>query len=59
VKIAHAMGVKGYAEGITGTVDDKGHITYPDDKFDIIWRVDQPYNEIDWVGSENIPGLDN
>lgn len=53
-KIADAMGVKGYAEG-TGW---SGEVVYPDDRFDLIWMVKEPYELIDSVTSEGVEGLD-
>jgi hypothetical protein len=56
-KIAQAMGVKRFAKDI----DVKSHknIEYPDDRFDLIWTVVKPYDEIVAVSSEDIPGLDD
>lgn len=34
-------------------------VTYPSDRFDIIWAVKKPYDTLDLVGSEGIPGLDD
>ncbi|KAF4626167.1 hypothetical protein G7Y89_g11994 [Cudoniella acicularis] len=34
-------------------------VVYPSDRFDIIWAVKKPYETLEWVGSENIPGLDD
>lgn len=33
-------------------------ITYPSDRFDLIWTVLPPYKEIANVTSEQVPGLD-
>lgn len=42
-------------------VDVKHHkkIEYPSDRFDIIWTVAKPYDEIVAVTSEAVPGLDD
>jgi hypothetical protein len=55
-KIAEALGVKRFAKD----VDVKHHkkIEYPGDKFDLIWTVVKPYDEIVAVTSENVRGLD-
>jgi hypothetical protein len=36
-----------------------GKVEYPDDRFDLIWTVPWPYEEIVKVNSESVPGLDN
>ncbi|KAK9244577.1 hypothetical protein V1506DRAFT_540875 [Lipomyces tetrasporus] len=54
-KIAEAIGVKKYAT----TSGLNGKITYPDNRFDLIWMVPKPYKEITSVLSENVPGLDD
>lgn len=53
--IAEAMGAEGYAKrsGWSGPID------YPDDRFDLIWTMSSPYQVIDSVTSEGIPGLDS
>lgn len=53
--IAAAIGVEKYAEktGLTGKVK------YPDDRFDLIWTVREPYVEVKSVVSEAVPGLDD
>ncbi|KAF8862997.1 hypothetical protein BDZ45DRAFT_146727 [Acephala macrosclerotiorum] len=40
----------------TGT---KEKVTYPSDRFDIIWAVRKPYKVLEWVGSEDVPVLDD
>jgi hypothetical protein len=54
-KIATALGVEKYAKstGWTGPVD------YPDDRFDLIWTVPSPYDEIVSITSEGVQGLDS
>lgn len=37
----------------------KDSVKYPSDRFDIIWSVKKPYDTLDLVGSESIPGLDD
>ncbi len=32
---------------------------YPSTRFDIIWAVESPYDTLEWVGSEHVPGLDD
>jgi len=56
-KIAEALGVEKFAKD----VDVKHHkkIEYPGDRFDIIWTVVKPYDQIVAVTSEGIPGLDD
>ena len=51
------MGVEKFAKD----VDVKHHkkIEYPSDRFDIIWTVVKPYDEIIAVTSEGIEGLDD
>ncbi|RDW85142.1 hypothetical protein BP6252_02732 [Coleophoma cylindrospora] len=51
-KIAQALGVTGF----TGRPDCQ--VVYPDDRFDLIWTVSEPYTEISQVESEDVPGLD-
>jgi hypothetical protein len=53
-KIATALGINGYSEasGWTGPID------YPGERFDLIWTVKKPYEEIDSVTSEGVPGID-
>jgi hypothetical protein len=34
-------------------------ITYPSDRFDVIWAVKHPYDKLEVVGSEGVPGLDD
>jgi hypothetical protein len=41
-KIAEALGVKGQVE-------------YPGDRFDLIWKVEKPYKEIESPTSEDTP----
>jgi len=41
-KIAEALGVKGKVE-------------YPGDRFDLIWKVEKPYNHIESTNSEETP----
>ncbi|KAK3939374.1 hypothetical protein QBC46DRAFT_150231 [Diplogelasinospora grovesii] len=55
--IAEAIGVKKFAKG-TG-VKDRDEIKYPGDRFDLIWVVPEPYDEITEVRSEDVPGLDD
>ncbi|KIY02139.1 uncharacterized protein Z520_02277 [Fonsecaea multimorphosa CBS 102226] len=45
-KIAKAIGVEDAPE-------------YPGDRFDLIWTIKAPYNKIDSITSENVPGLDD
>ncbi|KAH0559958.1 hypothetical protein GP486_003524 [Trichoglossum hirsutum] len=54
-KIAKELGVKGYAHGSGAS----GKVKYPDDRFDLIWTVMPPYEEIASVTSEDIQGLDD
>jgi hypothetical protein len=49
------MGVEKYAEK-TGLA---GKVKYPDDRFDLIWTIREPYVEIESVVSEAVPGLDD
>lgn len=37
----------------------KERVVYPEDRFDIIWEVKKPYHKLIWVGSEDVPGLDD
>ncbi|KAH6661575.1 putative phosphoglycerate mutase family protein [Halenospora varia] len=37
----------------------KEKVVYPSDRFDIIWMVRKPYEVLEWVGSEGVPGLDD
>lgn len=37
----------------------KEKVTYPSNRFDIIWAVREPYEALEWVGSEGVPGLDD
>ncbi|CZR55841.1 related to phosphoglycerate mutase family protein [Phialocephala subalpina] len=37
----------------------KEKATYPGDRFDVIWAVKKPYEVLEWVGSEGVPGLDD
>jgi hypothetical protein len=37
----------------------KEKATYPSDRFDVIWAVKKPYEVLEWVGSEGVPGLDD
>ena len=53
-KIATALGVKGYSASSGWT----GPVVYPGDRFDLIWTIKKPYDEIDSVTSEGVPGLD-
>jgi hypothetical protein len=46
--------VQGYAAG-SGW---QGEVSYPSDRFDIIWTVQAPYVEIASVTSETAPVLD-
>lgn len=55
-KIAEAMGVKRFAKDVD--VEHHKKIEYPGDRFDLIWTVVKPYDEIVAVTSENVPGLD-
>lgn len=32
---------------------------YPEDRYDVIWTVPSPYDEITAENSENCPGLDS
>jgi hypothetical protein len=34
-------------------------VKYPDDRFDLIWMVMEPYTEISSITSEQVPGLDD
>lgn len=31
---------------------------YPSDRFDLIWTIESPYDKINSVTSEDVPGLD-
>jgi hypothetical protein len=53
--IAKAIGVEGYATD-SGW---EGKVKYPDDRFDLIWVVPPPWEEITEVKSEEVPGLDD
>ena len=53
-KIAAAIGIKGYSEASGWT----GPVSYPGSRFDLIWTVKKPYDEIDSVTSEGVPNLD-
>lgn len=55
-KIAEAMGVKHFAKDVD--VEHHKKIEYPGDRFDLIWTVVKPYDEIVAVTSESVPGLD-
>lgn len=37
----------------------KEKVVYPSDRFDVIWAVKEPYDVLQWVGSEGVPGLDD
>jgi len=56
-KIAEAMGVKKFAKDVD--VEHHHKIEYPGDRFDIIWTVVKPYDEIVAVTSEGVQGLDD
>ncbi|KIN06909.1 hypothetical protein OIDMADRAFT_99361 [Oidiodendron maius Zn] len=56
-KIAEAIGVKNFAKDLN--VEHPKKIKYPSDRFDIIWTVTKPYDEIVAVTSEGIKGLDD
>lgn len=62
-KIAKAIGVKGYGDGVPEAVKkagtEKGKLAYPDGRFDVIWRVEWPYEEIGSVTSEGVQVLDD
>lgn len=51
-----------WEHGVLGQIVEKlgvqGKVVYPSDRFDIIWAVSKPYETLQWVGSENVPGLD-
>jgi len=32
---------------------------YPDDRFDVIWTIDPPYDQITSETSEHCPGIDD
>jgi len=51
-KIAKAIGINGFAEGIDGS----GKLQYPGSRFDIIWVAPSPYDEITQVLSEDTLG---
>jgi hypothetical protein len=53
-KIAEALGVKSYGKNSGWT----GIITYAKDRFDLIWTIEPPYEEIVSVTSEAVAGLD-
>lgn len=53
-EIAKAIGVKGFAPDSGWN----GKVKYPSDRFDLIWKVSEPYTKIVSVMSENVPGLD-
>jgi len=36
----------------------KEEVVYPGERFDIIWEVKHPYETLEWVGSENVQGVD-
>jgi hypothetical protein len=52
--IAEALGVLGYAEE-TG---EWGRIEWPKRRFDLIWVIEPPYDEITEIHYEMVPGLD-
>ncbi|PMD24606.1 hypothetical protein NA56DRAFT_686658 [Hyaloscypha hepaticicola] len=33
-------------------------VVYPEERFDIIWMVKHPYETLEWVGSEDVQGID-
>jgi hypothetical protein len=53
-KIAEALGVKSYGKNSGWT----GIISYAKDRFDLIWTIEPPYEEIASVTSEGVVGLD-
>jgi hypothetical protein len=58
-KIIAKLGVEKYGKGVVdGNVNKHGEIEYPGDRFDVIWTIKKPYDEINEVSSENVPGLD-
>ncbi|KAL6885431.1 hypothetical protein GGI43DRAFT_419106 [Trichoderma evansii] len=54
-EIAEELGVKKYGPN-SGW---KGHVKYPGDRFDLIWVIPSPYQEVTEVKSEKVPGLDD
>jgi len=52
-----------WEHGVLGKIVEElgvsGGAVYPGDRFDVIWAVESPYESLVWVGSENIPGLDD
>jgi hypothetical protein len=64
VKMTHKKGLTCMQVGVekfAKNVDIKHHkrIEYPSERFDLIWTVVKPYDEIVDVTSEAIPGLDD
>jgi len=49
--IAQAFGVN--------NPEDPTYPKYPDDRFDLIWTLEYPYNTINSITSEHCPGLDD
>lgn len=51
-----------WEHGVLGHIVEKlgvkGKVKYPGDRFDIIWAVREPYETLEWVGSEGVEGLD-
>ncbi|KAI2788669.1 hypothetical protein POX_e06690 [Penicillium oxalicum] len=46
-------------KGILERLGALGAISYPEDRFDLIWRIPYPYHEVTNVTSEYCPGLDS
>lgn len=62
--IVRAMGIRGYGNKVSDEVKklgctSDGEIAYPDDRFDVIWTIKPPYQEITSVTSEECEGLDD
>jgi hypothetical protein len=56
-QIADALGVKGFAAS-SGWGGGQGGVKYPGERFDLIWMVPEPYDQIAAVESEGVPTLD-
>ncbi|KAH0341899.1 hypothetical protein KCU83_g9520, partial [Aureobasidium melanogenum] len=44
---------------IAEAIGVKAAIEYPDDRFDVIWKISSPYMELAWARSEHCPVLDD
>ena len=54
--LENVVGVERFAKDVD--VEHHHKIEYPGDRFDIIWTIVKPYDEIVTVTSEGIEGLD-